>query len=180
MYNIEGIWRSMKARCYSTGYPSYEGCTVCDEWMLDYKTFANWFIDNLYNCGYEMLELDKDLFSGERKIYSPETCCLLPKRINIVLAYKRTKWSPLPTGVNLADNGEYIATVYSGHGYIRGTFPTMQEAAEFYAKNKEKNIKRLANVYKPYLPNRIYDALMTYECNLIDKKVTSYTSYTRK
>lgn len=176
MYNIESIWRGMRARCYISGRASYKECDVCDEWLSDYKAFANWFINNLYNCNGEMLELDKDLFSKEKKIYSPDTCCLLPKKINVMLAYKKTKWSPFPTGITLSNNGKYIATIHNGSGYIREFFSTMQDAVEFYSKVKERNIRNVADAYRCYLPSRIYDSLINYKCEYYSE-VTSYNGY---
>lgn len=166
MYNVERIWRAMKARCYTGNNPAYIDCTVCKEWMLDYKAFEDWFVDNLYNCGDEHLELDKDLFSTDKKNYSPETCCLLPKRINTMLAYKKSSFSIFPTGITITTSGKYQAIVYSGHGYIRDTFPTVEQAVDFYCKMKERNIKRLAVGYEKYLPDRIYDALISYKCKI--------------
>lgn len=164
MYDVESIWRGMKARCYSSNDPAYADCIVCREWLNNYKMFENWFIDNLYDCGSDKLQLDKDLFSNGDKIYSPETCCLLPGRINALISYKRNRRYPFPTGVNMASNGKYVATVRSGSGHVTGTFQTVSDAAEFYAKNKERYIKRLAVAYERYLPGKIYDALMNYKC----------------
>ena len=39
-------------------------------------------------CKYP-LEIDKDLLYEGNKIYSPETCCLIPKEINTTLNSKR-------------------------------------------------------------------------------------------
>jgi hypothetical protein len=64
----------------------------------------------------------------------------------------------------MASNGKYVATVRSGSGHVTGTFQTVSDAAEFYAKNKERYIKRLAVAYERYLPGKIYDALMNYKC----------------
>lgn len=170
MYNVESIWRSMKARCYSSNLPSYADCTVCKEWILDYKAFSNWFIENLYDCGGEKLELDKDLFSNGKKIYSPDTCCLLPRRINRALAYKKSSYSIFPTGITINSSGNYRASVCSGHSHLGKTFHTLDEAVEFYCKAKERNIKRLATAYENYIPDNIYNALMEYKCAVFYKR----------
>lgn len=80
------IWYSMLARCYNRELqiktPSYIGCTVADEWH-DLQKFSQWYKSQEFNdCGYDM---DKDLLSKERKVYSPDTCCLIPKDLNTSL-----------------------------------------------------------------------------------------------
>lgn len=74
-------WFGMIKRCYQGDDPHYENVTVCEEWH------------NFYNFYYWMTEqckvsdpgwcIDKDLFSpADHKMYSPETCCLIPGAIN--------------------------------------------------------------------------------------------------
>lgn len=163
MYDIKQIWRGMKARCYSSNNPAYADCEVCDEWMKDYKAFETWFLDNLYNCNEIHLELDKDLFSNGRKIYSPETCCLLPKTINTILAYRKSKKSGLPTGIVKLNNGKYMAMAHKNIGYTRAVFDTLDEAVDYYVLTKKRHIFEYAESYKKYLPEKIYNALINYE-----------------
>lgn len=165
MYEVEKIWNGIKARANKGGNSSYENCKICDEWNNDFDSFAEWFFDNIYFCGDEKLEIDKDLFSNGEKIYSPETCCFLPKRINVMLAYKRKRESDLPTGVNLTANKKYIVTIHRGRGHLTKTFNSVEEAAEYYNSNKERYIRELAEFYKKYLPDRIYNKLITFKCN---------------
>ena len=80
-------WYSMFVRCYSTSYhkrqPTYIGCSVADD-FCNFQNFAEWYYKLKYHCRYE-LEIDKDLLYEGNKIYSPSTCCLIPKEINTVL-----------------------------------------------------------------------------------------------
>lgn len=80
-------WRWMILRCYDENElkkePSYIGCKVCEEW-LNFQNFARWIYDNKYEC--DDLELDKDLLIKGNKIYSPNTCCLLPHEINYAIS----------------------------------------------------------------------------------------------
>lgn len=59
-------WRSMIARCYDQNtqkrQPSYEGCTVSEEWVL-LSNFKTWF-ELWYKDGFE---LDKDLLMDGNK-----------------------------------------------------------------------------------------------------------------
>ena len=84
-------WFSMFCRCYDEKYqekePSYIGCCV-DESFHNFQNFAKWYDEKIYECKYP-LELDKDLLYEGNKVYSPSTCCFLPKEINNALKYKR-------------------------------------------------------------------------------------------
>ena len=80
-------WRWMLLRCYDENElkkePTYVGCQVCDEW-LNFQNFAEWINNNKYECND--LELDKDLLVKGNKLYSPNTCCLLPHEINYAIS----------------------------------------------------------------------------------------------
>lgn len=84
-------WFSMFVRCYDEGYqerqPTYIGCSVSDEFM-DFQNFAQWYDRAIYDCEYP-LELDKDLMIEGNKVYSPMSCCFIPKEINNALRSKR-------------------------------------------------------------------------------------------
>lgn len=84
-------WSSMFTRCYNKDYqskqPTYIGCTV-DETFWNFQNFAAWYDQNKYDCNYD-LELDKDFLVEGNKIYSPSTCCLIPKEMNTLINFKR-------------------------------------------------------------------------------------------
>ena len=84
-------WFSMFVRCYDEKYhkrqPTYIECEVSDE-FCNFQNFANWYYHHKYVCKYP-LEIDKDLLYEGNKIYSPSTCCLIPKEINATLNSKR-------------------------------------------------------------------------------------------
>lgn len=163
-YDIERLWRGIKRRCQSSRKDAYRDCEICDEWKTNFDLFAEWCLDNLYICGDEKLEIDKDLFSQGKKVYSPETCCFLPKRLNTALAFRKEKSDGLPPGVHNAENGKYTAIIHRGHGHLFKTFSTVEEASDFYKSNKERHIRELALAYKRYLPEKIFDALWNYKC----------------
>lgn len=84
-------WRWMFDRCYNEDFhrkqPTYKDCVVSAEWE-NFQNFAEWITLNWYDCS-DSLELDKDLLVEGNKIYSPDTCCLIPRAINQALAQKR-------------------------------------------------------------------------------------------
>lgn len=74
-------WVDMLMRCYSEKYQMknkrYIGCTVCDEWLI-FSNFKAW----MEKQEWKGKELDKDLLVKDNKIYSPDACCFLERRIN--------------------------------------------------------------------------------------------------
>jgi hypothetical protein len=81
------MWYSMIRRCYSyrnetgKGESSYYNCEVCEEWH-NFQNFAKWFNENYYEVHGELMTLDKDILVHNNKIYSPQTCLIVPNSIN--------------------------------------------------------------------------------------------------
>ena len=48
------------------------------------------------------------------------------------------------------------------------SFETMGEAFDNYKLIKEERIKAIADKYKEYLPQKVYDALYAYEVEITD------------
>jgi len=66
----------MKKRCNSKNSTSYylygaRGITICNEWLVDFKTFHDWCIDNGWEKG---LTLDRTNNDGN---YEPSNCRFL-------------------------------------------------------------------------------------------------------
>lgn len=81
-------WCSMMYRCYGdyskVENPSYEECSVCKEWH-NYQNFARWYDANNNDDDTIKWELDKDLTIIGNKLYSPESCMLVPKNVNLFI-----------------------------------------------------------------------------------------------
>lgn len=124
---------------------NYVDVFVCDEW-LNYQDAAKW-IDENYIEGYE---LDKDLF-GNGKLYSPHTCCFLPKQINCFLKYDYSNNKSGFKGV--VEESRYSKIRYrselsfDGHSSYLGTFDTKEEARKRYLEEKKKVAEILIKRY---------------------------------
>ena len=93
-------WSSIFQRCYSGIKHVYKDVTVCEEWH-NFQNFAEWFYKN-YNPKYmEGWHLDKDILVKGNKVYSPETCCFVPREVNNFFTKKTAKGNNLPTGVHV-------------------------------------------------------------------------------
>ena len=170
-------WKGMMARCYDTNskethYKAYSECFVCDEWKI-FENFEKWYNKNYYeipNC-FRMC-LDKDILHKGNKIYSPENCRFVPYDINIVFTKNNARRGDMPIGVykneRRIDYQYYALCRYYTKQLTLGRFNSATEAFYCYKKFKEKYIKELADKYKKYLPQEIYDAMYNYEVEITD------------
>lgn len=158
--DVRRTYQSMKKRCEAQSGP-YEHVEVCEEWKHDFKAFFDWYYKNLWKCR-EPLQLDKDLLSPKNsKIYSPETCCLLPRSLNVFLAGEK-RHNGLPVGVVKTKYG-YKAQVNFMQGYVAKTFDNLEDAKNFYTSNKKRYLNLFIDVIKDDAPKRVIEALMLYE-----------------
>lgn len=78
---IYSMWDHMLERSFSkawkANYPTYVDVTCCGDWLV--ATNFSKFTSGIDLTG---LELDKDILFENNKIYSPETCLLVPQNIN--------------------------------------------------------------------------------------------------
>ena len=166
------IWHSMMDRCYnekhSDRYPTYKDCTVCEEWH-NFQTFCSWFDNNFREIPGEKMALDKDILIKGNKVYGPDTCVFVPKKINSLFVKSDASRSDLPIGVQQVKSGKYQASVsINGKDKKLGRFNTKEEAFEMYKKAKEQHIKDVAEQYKDRIPKSLYDAMYNYEVDMYD------------
>ena len=139
-------------------HPAYISCSIIEEWLC-YQTFADWCDVYYYDIKTERMHIDKDILVHGNKIYSPETCCFVPQRINMIFMEK-TKGvdADLPNTIRRCVNG--FRAVYNGKSL--GVFKTAEEAIVAHDTEKRKNIKNVANEYKNRMPPYIYEALLKW------------------
>lgn len=162
-------WHSMLCRCYDkkfhTKEPSYIGCSVCPEWLY-FSNFKKWFDENYI----EGCHLDKDILVKGNKIYSPQTCCFVPQKINSLIAFRKNISRGLPTGVTKR-NGKYIASSRDVNGCRHSrSYCTMQEAIDAYIRWKDSVIKETAILYfeRGDITKNVFDALMNWKIEISD------------
>lgn len=170
------IWNAILQRCYSEHYhksmsENYKGVLVCDEWH-NFQNFANWWesngFSNFVDCRGYPYQLDKDILSFENKIYSPNTCCFIPKEINSLVVGSKKSKGDCPIGVSYhIATGKFMSRLNKGvsSNYL-GVFETVDEAFQVYKKAKEVYIKEVANKWKGKIDDRVYEALMNWEIHI--------------
>ena len=158
------VWFKMLRRCY--GYDSfhkehYSECSVSE----DFKSLPKFKAWCESQRGYDEYgwELDKDILVKGNKLYSPETCCFVPKEINNSFKTYSKRKVDLPQGVYLAKNGRsfYSKCSVGGKHLSSHWVSTVEEAELLYVKLKQKTVKILADKYKLQLDTRVYNSLVS-------------------
>lgn len=142
---IYSKWVCILQRCYTeyglSKNPTYSGVTICDEWRY-FTKFKSW----VQSQAWEDLDLDKDILKEGNKIYSPETCCFVPKFLNIFL--KDNKRGEFPLGVHMVYNGKFKAQCrVDGKVKCLGTFKTPEQAHKAWQRAKVIETEKVLNSY---------------------------------
>lgn len=158
------MWHSMLQRCYDEEYkekrPAYKCVTCCKEWWI-FENYYEWLhsqdnFDKWFNG--KRWAVDKDILVKGNKIYSPETCCLVPQSVNCLFLKRDAARGEYPLGVR-CENGRFKAVCknsITGKSEELGYYSTTEEAFSVYKKYKEDIIKQVAeaeyaigNITKP-------------------------------
>lgn len=140
-------WTTMLSRCYSKRvhkrYPTYIGCTVCDEWLL-FSNFSRW----MKSQDWKNKHLDKDILVSGNKIYSPEFCLFVSNDINNLLKTNNNRSSAnYMSGVSkIVTGGKFRAHCSDGKGakiYL-GSFENEEDAHKAYCNYKYGIISEIA------------------------------------
>ena len=172
------LWNKMLERCYSPKVsernPTYIN-TRCSKEFLLYSSFYDWLhlqdnweylIDNDIK-----FNLDKDILIKGNKVYSPETCCLVPQNVNSLFIKRDASRGDFPIGVSKR-RSKYCAQWSNNKGQklrIDG-IETPEKAFQIYKREKENVIKQVAQEEydKGTIIKACYEAMMKYEVEITD------------
>jgi len=174
-----GTWSGMIERGYNQLFkeknPSYKNTTVCEEWH-NFQVFGDWYDENYYQIEGKKMSLDKDILVKGNKLYSPETCIIVPSNINNLFVTRKDARGKFPIGVTYDKEKKSFVTQYNtlslptdilGHRFI-GYYSTPKLAFNAYKEYKEKYIKKVADYYKKDIPEKLYRAMYNYEVEITD------------
>lgn len=168
-------WKGMLRRCYCADShktnSSYVDVVVCEDWH-NFQNFADWFDKQTFSESVDEngkpFQLDKDILFKGNKIYSPETCCLVPQEINNLLTSSKKVRGVYPLGVRYdGKNKQYIAGTKGAVGYL-GLYKTAEAAFQAYKNAKESYIKEVAAKWKGRIDEKVYKALVSWEVEVSD------------
>ena len=153
------IWVQMIRRCYTIEDSQWRDCEICEEW-LNYQNFAEWYNANYYDLGDgTRMHLDKDILIKGNRLYSPETCMIVPQRINMIFMTKeRGVDADLPNAIYRCVNG--YQSSYNGKSL--GVFKTLDEAIAEHDRVKRIHIKEVAEEYYGKIPDKLYNAMLAW------------------
>lgn len=153
-------WSAMIERCYSSAIhkirPRYKKCSVDKRWHK-FSAFKEW----MGKQDWKGKQLDKDILIQGNKVYSPESCLFVSKRVNTLLNSSEASRGEFPVGVTYhSPNGKYRAKCrHNGKTQHLGLYNTVKEAAEAYKKFKYSVIREVAMSEREPLKT----ALLRYE-----------------
>jgi len=160
---IRRAWWRMFRRVMKNEH--YKGVKIAEDWYT-FENFLNWALLEPFSSqdGYD---LDKDILSGEEKIYGPETCCFIPSSLNKQLI----NFDKCP---NYRQGGkqswwlDYKDPMTDKRTYTKVS--TEEEAIQLSQKLKAERIRFAAEKYRGEIAERAYQALILKASMLIKEK----------
>lgn len=173
-------WRGVISRSYGQvekrKRPKYKDVICCDEWLL-YENFYEWLHSqenfNKWINSDKLWAIDKDILIKGNKVYSPETCCLVPLEVNALFLKSDALRGKYPIGVHFNKRRRKFCAqvnIKRGHQKFIGAYNTIEEAFYAYKKEKEALIKQVAQEEydKGNITKACYDTMMNYEVEITD------------
>ena len=165
------LWRDVLKRCYCeqylTRFPTYRNVKMVSEW-LTYSCFKK-DISKLKNFEklYEGWVLDKDICSDD-KVYSKETCCIVPQQVNIFFSTFSTNHNP---AYDARVDFYYCYCCHNGKKKYLGRYKTKEESYKVYLAYKILVIEDMINKYNHVLDSRVITRLSEYKEVLKNEQV---------
>lgn len=171
-------WDNMLKRCFSrklkNEQPTYKDVSCCNEWLL-FDNFYEWIHsqDNFWQWkSSDRYALEKDILVKNNKIYSSETCCLVPPNVNCLFLKRKANRGELPIGVQKS-GVFFLATChnpFTNKSERLGIYQTVEETFQAYKRYKEYLIKKVAEIEfsKGNITKKCYNAMMNYQVEIDD------------
>ena len=171
-------WIDMLKRCFiektKEKQPAYKDVLCCDEW-LNFEVFCDWLHSqsnyDKWKNGHRWA-IDKDILVKGNKIYSSETCCLIPQNINCLFLKRDASRGKYPIGVRY-EGGRFKAICQNsitGKSEELGSYSTIEEAFNVYKNFKEDIVKTIAKTEykKGNITEKCYQAMLNYKVEIDD------------
>ena len=171
-------WKQMLRRCFSKREKernhAYIKADCCKEW-LNYENFYEWLhsqsnFDKWLNG--KRWAVDKDIIIKGNKIYSPDTCCLIPQNVNCLFLKREAERGIYPIGVTYRNEG-FLASCHNPFTNKReelGYYSTPEKAFYIYKTYKEDIIRQVAEIEYKFgnITEKCYETMLNYEVEIDD------------
>ena len=172
-------WIDMLKRCFmektKDKQPSYKNVECCEEW-LNFEVFCDWLHEqpnyDKWKTGYRWA-IDKDILVKRNKVYSSDTCTLVPQNVNCLFLKREAERGDYPIGVRYKEGDGFIASChdpFTDKNEIIGYYSTSGKAFSAYKVYKEDIIKQVAEIEYKFgnITKECYQAMMEYEVEIDD------------
>ena len=165
------LWKDILRRCYSDNrmlsHKSYENCEISEDW----KTYSNFKRDVEEMIGFDVkgYQIDKDLLD-DGSLYSKNTVCFLPNKLNMFLVKHKERRGNLPIGVSLSRSNKYPfrarCNSITGNDIEIGRFSKPEEAFEAYRVCRLSILSDLIEMYSDCLDPRAISKFKNYDITI--------------
>ena len=128
--------------------------------------------DNYYEVPDQHMQVDKDILIKGNKIYSPDTCAIIPQYINTLFIRNNRKRGQYPVGVYYNKRAKKYEAMYKINGKNKhiGYYTSVDDAFLAYKEYKEDHIKQIADEYfsNGYITEQVYNAMYAWEVEPTD------------
>jgi len=161
-----GVWKEIYNRCYDEKHKDFKsygkkGTIICEEWH-NFNNFYDWYNENYYSIEGEYMAVDKDILGGGKNIYSPDTCIIVPFKINGLFIHKDNSVMR-----GLQKRGDFyevkVRNPFTKKNDYCGRYTTPEIAQTVYQKCKKEILVGMAEEYKNKIPIKLYKALINYK-----------------
>jgi hypothetical protein len=154
-------YKGIVARCDNRNrsrYPTYDKCKNLFKSKYEY---AEWAMEQI-GFTYVDSEIDKDILVPGNRMYSRDTCVMVPEVINLL--FRQLPASELLTGVRKTRCGTYESGTMENYTFIRlGIYDTEYEAHMAYKLERERYTRQVADELRHRIDKRVYEAMVSYE-----------------
>ena len=173
------VWTDMLRRVYGNEdryLIAYADVTVCDRWhdfgnfIYDFRRLPGYQDYIKFNSCYNY-SLDKDLCQicindNMHKVYSPETCCLMPVGDNGALVKNSEKYIayPYPSCIYVMNGIFYVRPIINNQVQDFGEFSTFEAAAN--ALNYRCSFYGLTSYIIPNVPYMLPQEFLKYRISI--------------
>lgn len=174
------LWRNILRRCYfpqcNSKERKYIESSVCEEWLY-YPNFYEWLhsqenFDKWYNG--ENWHIDKDILIKGNKLYSPDTCCLVPSNVNELFTKTDAFRGNTPIGVHWHSR-DNVYEVNCNDPFLNkcvylGRYDDIEQGFQAYKSYKENIIKQTAQICfdNQEIILACYNAMINYQVEITD------------